>query len=97
MAARRSRAPATGLEEHAARVAHLAVLTAHQLRVSEADVERIHLAALLHDVGKTAIPDSLLVKPGALDALEWELMRTHTLIKSRRARASSPCAMPSMR
>jgi len=64
MAARRSRAPATGLEEHAARVAHLAVLTAHQLRVPEADVERIHLAALLHDVGKTAIPDSLLSKPG---------------------------------
>lgn len=92
MAARRSRAPATGLEEHAARVAHLAVLTAHQLRVPDADVERIHLAALLHDVGKTAIPDSLLLKPGALDALEWELMRTHTLIGERIVSGAAPLA-----
>src|SRR3954465_7177103 len=47
--------------------------------------ERVHLlrAAALHDVGKAAIPDSLLEKPGPLDEDEWALMRSHTLIGER--------------
>ena len=40
-------------------------------------------AAELHDIGKIAIPDSVLNKPGPLDATEWELMRSHTLIGER--------------
>ena len=40
-------------------------------------------AAALHDVGKVAIPDAILDKPGPLDEAEWEFMRTHTLIGER--------------
>jgi putative two-component system response regulator len=38
----------------------------------------IRHAAALHDMGKIAIPDGVLLKPGKLDADEWELMKTHT-------------------
>jgi putative two-component system response regulator len=37
-------------------------------------------ASLMHDIGKIGIPDRILLKPGALDADEWEVMKTHTLI-----------------
>jgi CHASE2 domain-containing sensor protein len=40
--------------------------------------EALHHAAALHDLGKIAIPDAVLLKPGKLDAGEWELMKTHT-------------------
>src|SRR4051812_8735139 len=40
--------------------------------------EAIHHGAALHDLGKIAIPDAVLLKPGKLDADEWELMKTHT-------------------
>lgn len=85
MAARRPVAPYAQqeLEEHETRVAHLCVLTARQLGVADPEIEQIRLAALLHDVGKTAIPDAVLSKPGALDPVEWEIIRTHTLIGER--------------
>jgi HD-GYP domain-containing protein (c-di-GMP phosphodiesterase class II) len=40
-------------------------------------------AAELHDIGKMAIPDALLTKPGPLEAAEWEFMRQHTIIGER--------------
>lgn len=40
-------------------------------------------AAPLHDIGKVGIPDSILLKPGKLDAAEWEIMKTHSLIGER--------------
>ncbi len=46
-------------------------------------MERVELAARLHDVGKLAIPDAILTKPAALDAAEWEVMRTHAEIGAR--------------
>ncbi len=45
--------------------------------------DKIGLAGELHDVGKTAIPDSILDKPGPLTPTEWEFMRRHTLIGER--------------
>jgi diguanylate cyclase (GGDEF)-like protein len=72
-----------GLERHLTTVARLARVTAQQLGVPGDEVDRIQLAAVLHDVGKTAIPDSLLSKPGRLDPDEWRFMRTHTLIGER--------------
>jgi hypothetical protein len=57
--------------------------------MTEFDVRQVHLAAQLHDVGKSAIPDSILHKPGPLDHDEWEFMRRHTLIGERIARAAS--------
>ncbi|MDE1145338.1 MAG: HD domain-containing protein [Azospirillaceae bacterium] len=42
--------------------------------------DQLALAAPLHDVGKIGIPDAILLKPGPLDAQEWDVMRTHTTI-----------------
>ena len=46
--------------------------------IRDMDMELLSLSARLHDVGKIAIPDSILKKPGKLDADEWKIMQTHT-------------------
>jgi HD-GYP domain-containing protein (c-di-GMP phosphodiesterase class II) len=71
------------LAEHLTGVSALATRTAERLGVSDHEIKRIGLAAELHDVGKTAIPDAILQKPGPLDANEWEFMRQHTVIGER--------------
>jgi len=63
---------------HSQKVSSYAVLIAQGLCLSEAEVEEIRLAGLLHDVGKVGIPESILNKAGPLDADEWETMKTHT-------------------
>jgi len=65
------------------RVAHFATATAQGLGLSEREVDCIELAGRLHDVGKLAIPDAILNKPGALDGEEWAIMRTHAEIGQR--------------
>jgi diguanylate cyclase (GGDEF)-like protein len=72
-----------GLEQHLTTVARTARLTARQLRLPSEELDRIQLAAILHDVGKTAIPNSLLYKPGPLEPDEWQFTHTHTLIGER--------------
>ncbi|OUO19003.1 two-component system response regulator [Collinsella sp. An307] len=47
--------------------------------LSEEDIDDISLAAIMHDVGKIAIPDAILCKPGRLTAEEFEIMKTHTV------------------
>jgi diguanylate cyclase (GGDEF)-like protein/PAS domain S-box-containing protein len=64
-------------EAHAAEVSLLATLVAERLGLPDACIWRCRLGGWLHDVGKVAIPDSILAKPGPLDPAEWELMRTH--------------------
>ncbi|MEA2146882.1 MAG: hypothetical protein QOG59_2469, partial [Solirubrobacteraceae bacterium] len=71
------------LRQHVDGVAGLAERTAERLGLDTAEVRRIGLAAELHDIGKTAIPDAILHKPGPLDEHEWEFMRRHTLIGER--------------
>jgi diguanylate cyclase (GGDEF)-like protein len=71
------------LSTHISRVAALSIATAQRLGLPEHEVTRIGLAAQLHDIGKTAIPESILTKPGPLDADEWDLMRRHTIIGQR--------------
>jgi diguanylate cyclase (GGDEF)-like protein len=71
------------LREHLGGVARFAELAAESLGLPEREVERISLAAALHDVGKTAIPDNILNKPGPLDDEEWVFMRRHTIIGER--------------
>jgi HD-GYP domain-containing protein (c-di-GMP phosphodiesterase class II) len=68
---------------HIDRVAQYVRIIANELAprhgFDEAFIERLFMFAPLHDVGKIAIPDSILLKPGKLDAHETEVMRTHTL------------------
>ncbi len=71
------------LAEHINGVAALATSVALQLGLPDDEVNRIGIAAELHDIGKAAIPDAILHKPGPLDDAEWEFMRQHTLIGER--------------
>ncbi len=63
--------------DHSNRIAVLAVETARQLGYEESRLERVRLAASLHDIGKIGIPDSILNKPGPLNADEREVMMRH--------------------
>jgi two-component system, cell cycle response regulator len=69
--------------EHLDGVADLAVAVCHRLGLEGDDVERVRHAAELHDIGKVAIPDAILDKPGPLDDDEWAFMRRHTMIGER--------------
>jgi len=72
-----------GVLEDLNRVARFATATAQGLGLPDAEVERIEIAARLHDVGKLAIPDSILSKAGPLEPEEWAVMRTHSEIGQR--------------
>ena len=80
------------LHDHVDGVARMAELTAIRLGLSVRDVRDTQLAAHLHDVGKAAIPDAILDKPGALDLKEWDFMTRHTLIGERIVRAAPALA-----
>src|ERR1700730_9303844 len=66
--------------EHTLRVARYSRVIAEQLGLSPRLCRDIYLAAPLHDVGKVAIPDHILLKPGRLDDEEMAVIRTHTAI-----------------
>ena len=63
---------------HSDRVTKYSVLLATELGLSEAEVDKVRIAAQLHDVGKIGIEDAVLKKPGALTPEEYEIMKTHT-------------------
>ena len=63
---------------HVIRVGKYVRVIARELGLSEAHAELLDLAAQLHDVGKIAIPDSILKKPGPLEPDQFEIMRRHT-------------------
>ena len=63
--------------EHTERVAALAARLGQRLGLSEVAMTHIRHAAPLHDLGKIAIPDSILLKPGRLSAAEFEVVKTH--------------------
>lgn len=62
---------------HTRRVAEVTVKLARKLGVNEDDIVHVRRGALLHDIGKMAIPDSILLKPGSLTDDEWKIMRQH--------------------
>jgi putative two-component system response regulator len=66
--------------EHTRRVARTAALLARGLRMPEPDVERLTLAAPLHDVGKIAVPDEILLKPDKLTRAEYAQVQGHVLV-----------------
>jgi two-component system, cell cycle response regulator len=65
------------LGDHLLGVAEIAAAVARKFDLSEAEVEDIRLGAALHDVGKMAIPDAILTKPGPPSAEEWRYVRNH--------------------
>ena len=62
---------------HSERVSRFSVATAHGLGLPQNEIEQIRISALLHDVGKIGIDDSVLKKPAALTDQEYEIMKTH--------------------
>jgi HD-GYP domain-containing protein (c-di-GMP phosphodiesterase class II) len=64
---------------HSERVARISVAIGKQLRMDEEELEALRISALLHDVGKIAIDDSILKKPAALTDEEFEIMKTHPI------------------
>lgn len=65
---------------HEQQVAELAERVAARLGSSRAQARDVHYAALLHDVGKVAVPSEILLKPAALSDSEWAIMRRHTVV-----------------
>jgi putative nucleotidyltransferase with HDIG domain len=64
--------------EHCRGVLQLALALAHEVGLGPEHTRNLEFAALLHDVGKIAVPKEIINKPGKLDPDEWEIMTTHT-------------------
>jgi putative nucleotidyltransferase with HDIG domain len=65
--------------EHCRGVVNLALDVAREFGLDAESRRRLEFAALLHDVGKIAVPKEIINKPGALDDREWAIIRTHTV------------------
>ncbi len=75
------RSPSLG--PHVSEVSELAAAVGERLGLSQHRLQLLRQAAALHDIGKIAIPDAVLDKPGKLTDDEWALMREHTVIGER--------------
>jgi PAS domain S-box-containing protein len=64
-------------EGHSQRVTQMALRLGRALGIDEAGLVHLRRGALLHDIGKMGIPDSILLKPGPLTEEEWEVMKRH--------------------
>ena len=65
-------------EEHVERTKEMATRLGRALNLSDVELGKLALLAVLHDIGKIAIPHTILCKPGKLTDAEWEIMKTHT-------------------
>lgn len=65
-------------EEHVERTREMAVRLGKALNLTDSDLGKLALLAVLHDIGKIAIPHTILLKPGKLTEEEWSIMKTHT-------------------
>ena len=74
-------------------VAELARAVSHELGLDAEELDRVLRAAELHDIGKLAIPDEILHKPGPLEGKEWEFMKQHAAI-GERILCASPALTP---
>jgi diguanylate cyclase (GGDEF)-like protein len=84
------------LSEHVDGVAELAEGVGARLGIEGEDLVQLRHAAALHDIGKVAIPDEIIAKPGPLDDEEWAFMRRHTII-GERIIAAAPALGPAAR
>lgn len=62
---------------HSERVSDMAVVVCNLLKMEDEDVQAVHIAAHLHDIGKIGIPDSILLKEGKLNDDEWQKLKKH--------------------
>ncbi len=76
------------LETQLAGIGALAATVGHALGLRRDELAELDRAAQLHDLGKLAVPDEILRKPGALDDREWDFVRQHSLVGERILRAS---------
>jgi len=81
------------LHDHSAEVARLAVATGRRMKLEGEALDVLMRAAELHDVGKTAVPDDILGKPGPLTEQELAFIRRHTII-GERILAAAPALGP---
>ncbi len=65
---------------HTIRVAEYCALIAKEMGIGDEEIHRLEKAAILHDIGKVATPDTILLKPGKLSHLEYELIKQHAEI-----------------
>lgn len=72
---------------HSTSVSRYSEALARAINLPETDVERIKIGAMLHDIGKIGIPESVLKKPGKLDDKEWEIMKQHPTIGAQKVLA----------
>jgi len=82
--------------EHLERIRKYCVLIAqimkysgHESEISNQYLRDLYDSSILHDIGKVGIPDNILLKPGALTAGEFEIIKTHTMIGYNALRAAS--------
>jgi energy-coupling factor transport system substrate-specific component len=68
---------------HSLRVARVSLIVGQALELPREEMEPLLLSAILHDVGKIAIPDDILKKPERLNKEEFEIMKTHTTAGAR--------------
>lgn len=76
-------------EEHVERTREMAARLGKELELSDSDIAKLELLAVLHDIGKVAIPHSVLLKKGKLNDEERKIMQQHT-VKGYRIAKSSP-------
>jgi putative two-component system response regulator len=69
----------TEVEGHSRRVTAMTLHVAHAMGVTEEESEQVRRGALLHDIGKMGIPDTILFKPGPLTKSEWAVMKMHPI------------------
>jgi putative two-component system response regulator len=72
-----------GTDAHCQRLAHYATAVGRELNLNDDQLRALHRGAFLHDIGKVGIPDSVLLKPGPLTAVEFEIVKQHVIIGDR--------------
>ena len=65
---------------HSERVAKYSVLIAKEMGFNREKIDNLHRASMLHDIGKISTPDSILLRPGALNTLEYEIIKEHVIV-----------------
>ena len=75
-------------EEHSKRMEDLSLLLGKKVNLKGNELNELRLLAVLHDIGKISIPDSIIFKPGKLTSKEWEIIKKHPEIGYRVARSS---------